>query len=410
MPIPSRDEAFDELKFLHEFYKSELKREHGLWRPDLNQPDFEGIAAWYLDVYQTRRIAGWSRSDARAEYVQAIRSSDEWRDKNADGRPSPSPSPSPLTPRLVQVADRADGPFHPRMYSYWSNAFVNNGNAYVFVGHSDSRPRFFEVQPERVRQLQNLHMPYGGTTEGWSWDSHGWIYLLNGPRLRRVNPFSGDDHVVLDITHSHPNCRLWQSHSSDDGTTHCATVEQITPDGPYRRIGTIAMRRGEVKYFPAVGKLDESQITEQWLIIKEERDRNNQLRLDNRVVNLDSGQEYWILDEAGAVGHSDCDHGMLVGEDNQVGACILWDLNRVDVPKILFRTWNMGHVSVRNGRILVSDNEWVSLLDLNGNLLAPRHAHGVAVADYDSQVRANLDPTGRVACYMAHGHVYLLVL
>ena len=292
----------------------------------------------------------------------------------------------------------------------WSNAFVNNGHAYMFVGHADSRPRFFEVQPQRVRQLQNLHMPYGGTTEGWSWDSHGSIYLVDGPRLRRVNPFSGDDDVVLDITHSHPNCRLWQSHSSDDGTTHCATVEQITHDGPYTRIGTISMRHGAVKYFPAVGKLDESQITEAWLIIKEERDRNNQLRLDNRVVNLDSGQEYWILDEAGAVGHSDCDQGILVGEDNQLGACILWDLNRVDVPKILFRTWNMGHVSVRNGRILVSDNEWVSLLDLSGSLLAPRHAHGVAVTDYDSQVRANLDPTGRVACYMAHGHVYLLVL
>lgn len=84
---PPRDEALDEMKRLDEYYKSP----EGLQRPSglslEGKPDFEGIAAWYLDVYQRERMAGKSREEARAKYVSDIRHSDEWKAKHPGETP-----------------------------------------------------------------------------------------------------------------------------------------------------------------------------------------------------------------------------------------------------------------------------------------------------------------------------------
>lgn len=86
---PGREEALDELNELHRYYQAPegLQRPDGLWRPDLNTPDFEGIAAWYLDVYQRDRMAMMSRADSRADYVNQIRHSDEWKAKHPGETP-----------------------------------------------------------------------------------------------------------------------------------------------------------------------------------------------------------------------------------------------------------------------------------------------------------------------------------
>lgn len=86
---PGRDEALDEMYWLHRFYQAPdgLQRPDGLWRSDLGAPDFEGIAAWYLDVYQRERMAMKSRADARAAYVSDIRHSDEWKAKHPGETP-----------------------------------------------------------------------------------------------------------------------------------------------------------------------------------------------------------------------------------------------------------------------------------------------------------------------------------
>lgn len=83
--VPGREEALDELNWLDRYYAAPegLQRPNGL---SLNgKPDFEGIAAWYLDVYQQERIKGKSRADARAVYVSQIRASDEWKQKHPNG-------------------------------------------------------------------------------------------------------------------------------------------------------------------------------------------------------------------------------------------------------------------------------------------------------------------------------------
>jgi hypothetical protein len=87
--VPGREEALDEMNYLHQYYKAPegLQRPQGLWRDDLGTPDFEGIAAWYMDVYQQDRIKGKSRAEARADYVNQIRNSAEWKAKHPGQTP-----------------------------------------------------------------------------------------------------------------------------------------------------------------------------------------------------------------------------------------------------------------------------------------------------------------------------------
>lgn len=85
--VPGREEALDEMNWLDWYYTAPegLQRPNGL---SLNgKPDFLGIAAWYLDVYQQERIKGKSRADARAKYVSDIRHSDEWKQKHPGETP-----------------------------------------------------------------------------------------------------------------------------------------------------------------------------------------------------------------------------------------------------------------------------------------------------------------------------------
>jgi hypothetical protein len=290
--------------------------------------------------------------------------------------PEPDPDPEPEPPlvqprppggrvldRIVQVTNAADGELLNREYSYWPHAVVLDGFIYVFAGHADGHPRFFKVTARGDVIRLGPMMPYRGTAEGWYWCVQGWIYLIDGPRLRTVNPFTGENRVVFSIEESHPGCQLWQAHSSDDGGTHSATVQRIVHDGAYPRIGTVVSRYGEQSYYEAHGSLDESALTPdgEFLIIKEDH--------DNRIINLINGEERLLRDSDGALGHSDCGPGFMVGEfsHGEHGECVLWDLRRpltMDRRRVLFHTWNMGHVSIRGGVCLLSDRNSLSVVSL----------------------------------------------
>lgn len=324
-------------------------------------------------------------------------------------QPATSPAPVPTAPiggsrgHLIQVSDASDGELIPRMYSYWSSAWIGTAgtHAYVFVGHADGHPRFFQVTiATGIVQRFGSMLSYTGTAEGWYWDTDGWIYLLDGPRLRRVNPFTKQDRVIFDITDSAPGCRLWQAHSSDDGQTHSATVQRIVDDGPYPNISTVVCRNGgQLSYFPAKGTLDESQITSDgaYLIIKEDN--------DNRIIHLQTRDTRFLRNADGAVGHSDCGASIVIGEDDIHGECVLWDLRGPLLPEsrhTLFHTWNMGHLSVKGDRCLLSDATHLSLVALDGSGVSPLLEHGMVGNDYDHQVQGNLDPTGRIACFLSN--------
>lgn len=349
-----------------------------------------------------------------------------------EARHAPSPHPAPFPPdthplppqqppgapalpggqpRVIQVTTEADGAFHPRMYSYWSNAWVSGGTIFVFAGHVDSGgPVFFGVDERsgHVTHLGSLRMPYGGTTEGWSWGQNGWIFLCDGQRYRRVNPFTGEDLIIYDISVSHPGCQLWQPHSSHDGLTHSATVQQIVSDGAYPKLGTVVCRHGKQEYFPAEKSLDESALTSDgaFLIMKEGD--------DNRIIELATRETRWLRDEDGALGHSDCGDGFMVGEANlpEPGCCCLWDLRQpltLARRRVLFESWNVGYIAVRGNRCLHSGDTHLSLVDVHTGAVTPLVAHGGS-SDYDSRVKASLSPCAMVASYMSGGIVYLLVM
>ena len=73
-------------QWLHSFYQSDdgLKRPDGLWID--KHPDFEGIGAWLFDVYLAARLTGADDAAARKKVTDAIRQSDEWRQKHPGER------------------------------------------------------------------------------------------------------------------------------------------------------------------------------------------------------------------------------------------------------------------------------------------------------------------------------------
>jgi hypothetical protein len=317
--------------------------------------------------------------------------------KPPDAQTLPDPPASPARRTPIRVTDEGDGQLLNRTYSYWSNAYIGPGGLVtLFVGHADGRPKFFRVNlaTGAVERLGAL-LGYGGTGEGWYWDREGYIFLCDGPRLRRVNPFTGHDTVVLDISQIHPGYRLWQAHSSDDGVTHSATVEKVVSEGAYPRLGTVVSRRGEVMLFSAVGALDESHISADgnWLIIEEDN--------DNRIIDLVTKDERRLTNAEGALSHLDSGHGFIVGEDDQRGACTYLDVKTLE-RRVLFETWNQGVVSVKGGKCLVTDSERLKLVALDGSGVIPLEPHGMTGGDYDRTCRANLDPTGAVAMYVSN--------
>lgn len=324
-------------------------------------------------------------------------------DERAPGRkPTPKPTPQPEQPPAVnvpiRVTDERDGELLNRGYAYYSQSWVDrNGAAFLFVGHADGRPRFFRVDPSGLVTRIGPMLGYAGTAEGWSWSHNGEIYLCDGPRLRRVNPFTGSDHVVMDITGSHASdCRLWQAHSSDDGLTHSATVQKIVPDGAYPNLGTLVQRAGGKMFVASpMGTLDESHITADGSHVIIEESHNN------RIIDLATGAETGISNAAGALAHIDCGPGYAVGEDDQAGACTYLDLRTLE-RRELFSTNNMGHVSVRSGKCLLSDATSISLVNLDGSGVTRLAEHGMRGEGYDYQVHGNLSPDGRVAAWVSN--------
>lgn len=84
---PKRDELARAGRWLHSFYRAEegLQRPQGLWDAAGQEPDFDGLSAWLLDVYVVARMSGASEDAARQEVTKQIQQTAEWRSKHPDG-------------------------------------------------------------------------------------------------------------------------------------------------------------------------------------------------------------------------------------------------------------------------------------------------------------------------------------
>lgn len=428
------DQYFAARTILNRVYTEELHRDI--------YSDHDAFVNWLFHM----REEGADEAAIRA----AVQDSDEWRAGQGGGVQGIPPSaPVPASPsagvptaaiagggRVVQVTDASDGVCGVRPYSYWPQVWIWGGAAIVFAGFTDGVIRFFRVDLTTLGITRlPIQFPIRGTGENMYWDARGKITYLEGPRLRRVDPFNlGDNEVLFDISTdpAYQNCDLWQPHSSDDGQTHSATVRRIVDSGSYPNIATVVSWQGQLESFPAHGTLDESQLdaTGGFLTIKEKLGTPPNDRLTNRIITMGT-RETRTIDNSGAVGHSDCGDGTLIGESSPQdpgglpGAIVAWDLRQPLTPerrKVLLPTWNAGHVAVQGNVCLRSSETSLSLIDMqNGGerILVP---HGMVtpppspgIDPYDYQVKANLDHTGRIGCFLSnrgtdHVDVFLLVL
>src|ERR1043165_5673356 len=108
---------------------------------------------------------------------------------------------------------------------------------------------------------------------------------------------------------------IWQMHSSDDDHVHSATVKDSSS---YKELGCIAFddrHPSSPTFVAAKGDYDECQIDKsgRYLVIKENVDGKN--GEDNRIIDLNTGNETIFLDENGAAGHSDLGFGYMVARE-----------------------------------------------------------------------------------------------
>src|SRR5688500_3690019 len=191
---------------------TDLRNDDAAYDLLVNHP--QELDAAIAEVWRESRGYEPNEHDRRHVYWRIIREGPRWgtlrealRDeRTAGGAVTVPPGKDLLMTGLVCVTANEGGPVLNRTYSYWSNAWVGpNGLVYVFIGHPDGAVRFYSIgaptksSPTGVVGLGPL-LPYAGTGEGWYWDAEGWIYLCDGPRLRRVNPFTAEDVVVFNVS------------------------------------------------------------------------------------------------------------------------------------------------------------------------------------------------------------------
>jgi hypothetical protein len=242
------------------------------------------------------------------------------------------PSPYSTTGiRLSNAADCGGGDcVQPVGYSYWSNINNHTGRdtMLIFLGLERRRggggPTLFSYN-KRTGETVNRGALFGpdspfswATGEGWYFSATRatTLYMNDGPRILRYDVEARTFETVFDAAPQFGTDKyLWQLHSSNDDRVHSATLRD---SGSYEMLGCVVYdeRARRATYFARKGDFDECQIDRsgRWLVIKDNVDGLN--GEDNRVIDLQTGNEQLLTDPNGASGHSDVGFGVLIAEDN----------------------------------------------------------------------------------------------
>jgi hypothetical protein len=330
--------------------------------------------------------------------------------------------PAPYGTQGVRLTSPADGTILPVGYSYWPNINSHAGLPIlrVLIGRREDVPVILTVDKTTFAVEPRGLDPLPGTTEGWywSWNRPDVLYVPRGADLLRYTVGTGEAVSVCRV-----DGEIWQAHSSRAEDVHSFTVRHA---GGGVSAGYFDERAGAVTYIDVADDYDECQIDKSgaFLIIKE--------GAINRIIDLASGQSTEITNEAGAVGHSDCGFGYVVGEDDMAadpGSFRLWRLNGIHTDGIMYRMhgWDpmARHVSHCNAypgepagqSVLISSahrsdlpraNELV-MVPLDGSQMCRVVAPNLIDLDapgggdeYWKTPKANLDPAGQWACWTAN--------
>jgi hypothetical protein len=225
-------------------------------------------------------------------------------------------------------------------YSYWRNINNHTGSPvmYIFVGTDRSRgglgPTLIAYN-KITDEVQNLGPLFDensvysyATGEGWYFSGTRpttlYTYFVGGTELRRFDvvtrQFDADAALDLSACPRPDVCPadagfINQPHSSDDDRVHSATVQ----NWDWQRIGCVAYRSdtNQFQYFPVSPgyTFDECHVDKsgRWLLILE---MSPSWRLDNRIIDLETGATRTIEDVQGGLGHLDMGFGYAVGADN----------------------------------------------------------------------------------------------
>jgi len=323
-------------------------------------------------------------------------------------------------------------------YSYWRN--INNhageDSMLIFVGLERTEggpgPSLFQYN-KLTDRVENLG-PLFESSHPLSWSSgEGWYFSATNPtalyvndqqKLQRYDVIDDTLTTVFSASLFGNNRYLWQFHSSSNDRVHSATLRS---SGDYSMLGCAVYfeTTGETRFFPRKGDYDECQVDKsgKWLLIKENVD--GQDGEDNRIINLETGQERVLLDRDGAGGHSDLGYGYMIASDNwasDANTHKLWDFNaQVLKGKVVYRNnnWNVSapdHITHSNARPdLAPEQQYacgsslnatngahaneIICFGLNGNpqtlVVAPVLSNPDGGDAYSISPKGNLDPTGR---------------
>jgi hypothetical protein len=223
-------------------------------------------------------------------------------------------------------------------YSYWRNTNNHAGQPemLIFLGLDRSAggpgPSLFSYNKttDQVRNVGPLFPAASiysyATGEGWYFSGSQatklYTYLVGDSVLQRYDVLAHqfDQTAAMDLG----NCGrpdvcpsnaayIFQPHSSDDDSTHSATVQ----DASFSTLGCVVYKSSTFQFFaPPVGfALDECHVDKSgnWLILLEVSPNGS---VQNRIVDLLRGTITTIDDLNGSLGHLDMGFGYAVGADN----------------------------------------------------------------------------------------------
>ena len=335
-------------------------------------------------------------------------------------------------------------------YSYWRNMNNHAGSDVILIFLTLDRakggggPTLFSYNKvtDQVTVVGPLfdasHPLTWATGEGWYWSATRptILYITSGSSLYRYDVSTRHMDLVADTRHllwQQPlylaDAREQQRHDSSPG--RCATAQHTSRSAASSTTRISAL----FSFFAKTGAYDECQLDKagRWLVIKEQLD--DAYDVDNVIVDLLTGQQATLIDQAGAPGHSDTGFGYMVGNDNWYsvpGAVRVWTFaqpfpsSQPGTPPqglLVYRTtdWaadigNLSHANATPGvasteqfvcggnarREQLPRNNEIVCFRLDGSLqavvVAPvmtdLNAPG-GVDDYRKQPKGNLDVTGQ---------------
>lgn len=325
----------------------------------------------------------------------------------SDFLPDKGPFEFPTTgTRGVRLTNADDGVVRPVGMTYWPNLSASEGRdwLWLFLSLNDHYTLYRIYKSGAVERVKDLPFIGWGEFSYFSFRDPDLLFVPQGNRLIAHDVDSDEQYVVFDAPGA-----IRQCHSSADGQVHSMTLD-----------GQPAVhRRGEFMVFEPQGEYDECDLDKsgRWFLIKE--------GAQNRVIDLESGEESIITDAEGALGHSDMGYGYMVGEEDQTapgGDFRLWQFPHWD-RGIVYTTgsWDeqtryVSHCNAKPGdaayqqALFCSIQDEIVLAPLDGSMnrrvicptLVDMNASGGGPDEYWKKPRAVIDPSGTCCVWTAN--------